>query len=202
MVQNSHVSVACSSVDMYGTVMHTYSNTKFLCCTCHGLPLHFFFCCFSASFCSVVVQHDTEFLTGCVQHDIQIKLLKSNREGQFCCFLIYEERPKITLLLLMFSFTFCAKDAWFAMITDQKTQWPWDSNGWILDRKWYFYINTSYEPNFFMFSLLMVSHNPPGSVQSTEELHKWNCKNRECQKTLLNESHLELLQWNTSISLD
>lgn len=33
--------------------------------TCQGLPLHFLCCCFSASFCSVVVQHDTELLTGC-----------------------------------------------------------------------------------------------------------------------------------------
>lgn len=89
--------ISCLLISRHTWNCEAYSNIKFVhWYTVKGLPLHFLFCYFSASFCSVVVQHDTELLTGCVQHDIQINLLKSNREGQSCCFLIYEERPQIT----------------------------------------------------------------------------------------------------------
>lgn len=104
----THILVACSSVDAYGTVMHTYSNIKCVQWYMPG-PSTTLFCCFSASFCSVMVQHVTVAYWLCSAYvnkafKRNTVLLLSNLWG----------KPQITWFLLTFCFTFCAKDSWFS----------------------------------------------------------------------------------------
>lgn len=123
-------------------------------------------CCCPASSRSVVVRCDVELLAGCVQQAPWGKLLNRNRGKQPCYFLIYKEKPERSLPtnLTLFCFGSCAKDSCSAIITDQKTQRFWDSCGWMLDRKWYFHINTACKRNPLSFQ---IPRPTDGVVQSS-----------------------------------